>query len=209
MRPSTIRTIRSQASAMRGSCVTTRNAVRSSRLYLRMRASTSVDDSVSRLPVGSSASTRAGSCKSARATQRNLLTMARSQPSPYATTVRVDIGLFVTKCWLPPKGSKSIIGHHPRARRGQECIGVSWSDTEVLSDSSQNVGERFVHANSRRWTFQRSNFIDTEPSIGSDIDRTVDSSTTDAHKSRREIIKMNKLNWRNCSTQLQPCCCPR
>jgi putative transposase len=60
MRPSTSSITRSQRAARRGSWVTMRKLMRKSACMRRISANTSSDDAVSRLPVGSSASTSGG-----------------------------------------------------------------------------------------------------------------------------------------------------
>gem|GEM_PF-5147142 len=66
MRPSTNSIMRSQRAANRGSCVTTKKAVPCSRLNSRINSKMLSLVCVSRLPVGSSASTKRGERTSAR-----------------------------------------------------------------------------------------------------------------------------------------------
>ena len=68
MQPSSSDTVRSHCSERRGSWVTSSTAQPNSRLNLRNSSNTSAADLLSRFPVGSSASSRAGRVTSARAT---------------------------------------------------------------------------------------------------------------------------------------------
>ena len=78
MRPSTSSTMRSQRAARRGSWVTIRNAVPRSRLKRRISAKISSAEWVSRLPVGSSASTSGGDERQ-RAGDRHALLLAAGE----------------------------------------------------------------------------------------------------------------------------------
>ena len=135
--------------------------------------------------------------------------MARSNPSPNAATVGVDVGLFISKPGFPTQGSDAIVSNNPGPRTSQKGVGITRSNTEVFADSSQNIGERLVHANARSGPLKCSNFINREPTIGRNVHWSINSRTTNRDKSGREVIKVHKLHWGDPTPDLETGRCPR
>ena len=144
-----------------------------------------------------------------RTAQRSLLTMARSDPSPNATAVDVDVGLFISKPGFPTQGSNAIVGDNPGPRTSQKGVGITRSNTEVFANSSENIRERLVHANACSWPLKSSNFINREPTIGRNVYWSINSRTTNGDKSGREVIEVHKLHWGDPTTDLETGRCPR